>query len=171
MEHLWRVNKILNLDEAEELAEGLTTIGRKLVTVNGSFDLLHAGHLDLLEEAKERGDVLFVGLNSDNSVREGKGNDRPYIPEQERAALLAALECVDYVVIIDGPYTEVQNMLLQAVQPQVHVNGSEYGEPEKWVEWPVMQEVGAEGYVVSHRPGLATSDIVQKIRTRSKKKT
>lgn len=164
MEHHWRYEKILRAEEAANVADGLRAEGKRLVTLNGSFDLLHAGHLDMLEEAKRQGDVLFVGLNSDRSVREGKGEGRPIIPEMERAALLAALACVDYVVILDESYADVPYVLLRTVRPAVHVNGSEYGEPETWIEWPTMKEVGASGHTVERRPGLATSDIVKKIK-------
>jgi len=161
----WRWDKILTADQAEALAAQLKKKGKKLITVNGSFDILHAGHLAFLGEAKAQGDVLFVGVNSDRSVREGKGEGRPVIPEQERAALLAALIYVDFVMIVDASYNEVQNVLIRTVKPHVHVNGEEYGEPEKWIEWPVMRAMAAAGYVVKRRPGLATSDIIEKIRS------
>ncbi len=160
----WRTDKILTLQEAAEHAEQLRLQGKILVTLNGSFDILHAGHLDQLEEAKLQGDVLFVGINSDNSVREGKGEGRPYIPAEARAALLAALACTDYVVIIDEPYDTVPQALIEAVKPHVHVNGYDYGQPETWVEWPVMQRVGAKGYMVKRRNEISTSDLIKKIR-------
>lgn len=169
MSHHWRTEKILNLEKAKELATNLRDSGKTLVTVNGSFDLLHAGHLDMLEEAKQQGDVLFVGMNSDASVREGKGEGKPFIPEQERAAMLAALVCVDYVIIINAPYKKVQDVVIETIEPNVHANGSEYGKPEEWIEWPIMQKVGAKGYVVERREGLATSDIVGKIQKLRKK--
>lgn len=161
----WRVEKILTLADAEQKAADFKKEDKKLVTVNGSFDLMHAGHLDQLEEAKKQGDMLFVGINSDASVKEAKGEDRPLISEQARAAMLAALECVDFVVVVDAAYDEVQNVLLRTVKPDIHVNGPDYGEPETWIEWPTMQEVGAVGYVVQKRNNLATSDIVAKIRS------
>lgn len=165
MQHHWRVEKIISLEEAGKKAAELQLDGKKIITVNGTFDLLHAGHLDLLEEAKQRGDVLIVGINSDASVKEGKGEGRPYVGEQERAAMLAALMCVDYVVIIDAPYNGgVPKVLLETVKPAVHANGSEYGAPQTWIEWPAMQAVGAQGHVVQRRPGLATTDLVEKIR-------
>lgn len=164
LKHHWRYKKFVALEEAQQRAAQLKETGTKIVTVNGAFDLLHAGHLDFLEEARHQGDVLFVGLNSDRSVRDGKGLGRPIVSQEERAALLAALSCVDYIITIEAPYREVQNVLLRAVRPHVHVNGSEYGPPQSWIEWPVMQEVGAEGYSVERRPGLATSDIIQRIK-------
>lgn len=163
MKHHWRYEKILTLEQAAEKASQLKDAGQKVVTVNGAFDILHAGHLDMLEESKQQGDVLFVGLNSDISILNEKGTNRPYIPEQERAAMLAALACVDFVVFVDAPYSKVQDILIETVKPHIHANGAEYGPPEKWIEWPVMQEVGAAGHAVERRPGLATSDIIQKI--------
>lgn len=153
--------KILTREAAAKRAAALRAEGKQLVTVNGSFDLLHAGHLVILETAKARGDVLFVGLNSDASVRQYKGPDRPVVREQERAALLAALGCVDVVVLLDEP--EAAAAIIELVRPHVHVNGSEYGPPEQWVEYPVMQRHGVAGYVCQRQPELATTDLIQKI--------
>lgn len=164
MTHHWRYKKILTVDRARQKAAELKQAGKKLVTVNGAFDILHAGHLDMLEEAKQQGDVLFVGINSDISIKNEKGPERPFISEQERAALLAALMCIDYVVIIDAPYNQVQDVIIETIRPHVHANGAEYGPPEQWIEWPAMQAVGAEGHAVARRPGLATSDLIKKIR-------
>ena len=160
----WRVEKIKTLEEAGEIAGKLKGEGRKIVTVNGSFDILHAGHLDQLEEAKKQGDVLFVGINSDASVREKKGESRPYVPQEARAAMLAALQCVDYVSIVDASYGDVPQVLIRTVKPDVHVNGPDYGPLETWLEWPVMQEVGAKGYVMGRRNDFSTSDLISKIR-------
>jgi rfaE bifunctional protein nucleotidyltransferase chain/domain len=158
----WRMEKVLTLAEAGRRAGELRQQGKKLVTVNGSFDIVHAGHLDQLEEAKKQGDILFVGLNDDASVRAAKGKERPLIPEKARAAMLAALICVDFVVIIDKPYGEVPQTLVGTVKPQVHVNGPDYGPVETWIEWPVMQKVGATGYVVQKRNNLSTSALLEK---------
>lgn len=165
MQHHWRMEKIISLEEVGKKATELKGAGKKVVTVNGVFDLLHVGHLDLLEEAKQQGDMLFVGINSDKSVTEGKGAGRPYVREQERAVMLAALACVDYVVIINASYNGgVPKALIAAVKPAVHVNGSEYGAPETWAEWPAMQAVGVQGYTVQRRPGLATTELLTRIR-------
>lgn len=161
----WRMEKIKTLEEVAQVAAELERQGKKLVTVNGSFDILHAGHLDQLEEAKKQGEVLFVGVNSDASVREKKGKGRPYFPEAARAAMLAALACVDYVIIIDAPYDEVQNVLIRAVKPYIHTNGPDYGPVESWIEWPVMQEVGAKGYIMKRRNDFSTSALIAKIRS------
>lgn len=164
-QHHWRTEKILSLEDATKKAAELKAAGKKVVTLNGSFDIVHAGHLDMVEEAKMQGDVLFVGINSDASIKDGKGPTRPFIPEQERAALVAALACVDYVVIVDAEYKEMPSVFIGVIKPDVHVNGAEYGPVETWVEKPAMDEVGAIGYAVARRPGLATSDIVAKIKS------
>jgi D-beta-D-heptose 7-phosphate kinase/D-beta-D-heptose 1-phosphate adenosyltransferase len=134
--------------------------GRRVVFTNGCFDLLHPGHLRGFELARELGDVLIVGLNSDSSVRQLKGPGRPVIPERERAEILAALECVDAVVIFDDlTPREVISRLL----PDILVKGG---------DWPGDQIIGREeveaagGRVVSIPvvPGYSTTAILQKIR-------
>ncbi len=164
-DHLWRYEKILTIDQARQKAEELRAQGKKIIGLNGSFDLLHAGHLDILEEAKRQGDVLFVGINTDESIKAKKGETRPIMPQENRAALLAALICVDYVVIMDGAYDdEPHGSFLPAVKPAIHVNGEEYGPVEGWVEYPVMKELGISAYQVKRRPNLSTSEIIEKIK-------
>lgn len=164
MKHHWRYEKIVSLEEAGAKAEELRLAGKKIVTVNGSFDLLHAGHLDVLEEAKQQGDVLVVMINSDRAISLKKGSSRPIISEEYRAAMLAALTCVDFVVVVDGYDNEPHGTFLPAIKPDVHVNAADYGKPENWIEWPVMQELGIKPHVVEIRPGFSTSDLVEKIR-------
>lgn len=156
-----RPSKILSRESATERAAALRVAGKRIVTVNGSFDLLHAGHLVVLEEARAQGDVLFVGMNSDVSVKQYKGDARPIVPTAHRAHLLCALSCVDYVVILDE--VEAGTAILRLIQPHVHVNGSEYGRPEQWAEYPVLQELQVKPYVCERRPALATTDIIRKI--------
>ena len=134
--------------------------GRRVVFTNGCFDLLHPGHVYLLERARQMGDVLIVGLNSDSSVRSLKGEGRPVIPQDERAEILAALECVDAVVIFDQP---TPREIISQLLPDVLVKGG---------DWPVDQIVGREeveaagGQVCSipTTPAPSTSSIIQKIR-------
>lgn len=160
----WRVEKILSLQQARAVADEWRGKGKRLVSVNGSFDLLHAGHLDQLEEAKRRGDVLFVGINSDEAIRAQKGPGRPLLPAAARAAMLAALSCVDYVVVMPGAYNEEPHgSLLPAIRPHVHVNGPDRGAPETWVEWPMMQRLGIEGYTVPRRNDLSTTELLSKL--------
>lgn len=165
LKHHWRYEKMMSLDEAAKKSAELRAQGKTIVTVNGSFDLLQAGHLDFLEEAKQQGDVLFVGINTDDRVMEKKGKGRPIIPQQERMAMVAALACVDYVIPIEGSYDEEPHgSFLPAIQPHIHVNGSDYDTYEQWVEWPTMKTLGIKPYMVTRRPNLSTSGIVQHIK-------
>ncbi len=134
--------------------------GRRVVFTNGCFDLLHPGHIRSLEAARALGDVLIVGINSDESVRALKGANRPVIAEQERAEILASLECVDAVLIFREPTPQ---KVIAALLPDVLVKGS---------DWPDDQIVGREeveaagGRVarIDNVPGYSTSEILKKIR-------
>ena len=134
--------------------------GKRIVFTNGCFDLLHPGHIRTLGAARKLGDALIVGLNSDASVRRLKGPGRPVLPEQERAEILAALECVGAVVIFNEP---TPREIIAALLPDVLVKGG---------DWPGDQIVGREeveaagGRVVSVAvaPGYSTSALLQKIR-------
>ena len=128
------------------------------MTVNGSFDLLHAGHLHILREASRQGDTLLVGLNSDASIRSYKGSDRPLIPQAQRAEMLLALRFVDYVHIFD----ESEPMpFLEEVRPDVHVNGAEYG--EDCIEAAVVKRYGGRIHLVDRIGGLSTSQLVAQL--------
>jgi D-beta-D-heptose 7-phosphate kinase / D-beta-D-heptose 1-phosphate adenosyltransferase len=142
-----------------ELSVSLKGQGKRVVTINGSFDLFHAGHLYILQQAREQGDVLIVGLNSDASVKRYKGPDRPLVPETERADLLLGLRCVDYVHIFDEADPIA---FLEAVRPDVHVNGAEYG--EDCIEAPTVKEHGGRIHLVGRIGGLSTSGLLEKIR-------
>jgi len=152
--------EILTLDEAILRFGREKRNGRRIVFTNGCFDLLHPGHIGSLEQARALGDALIVGLNSDASVRELKGVGRPVFPERERAEILAALECVDAVVIFDEP---TPREVIARLLPDVLVKGG---------DWPGDQIVGREevesagGHVVSVPvvPGYSTTAILRKIR-------
>ena len=138
-----------------QLATTLRAKGRRVVTINGSFDVLHAGHLHILNEARGHGDVLIVGLNSDASVRFCKGPARPIQPERRRAEMLLALRMVDYVHIFDEPDPIA---FLSELKPDVHVNGSEYG--EDCIESDVVRRGGGEIYIVDRLPELSTTGLL-----------
>ena len=150
--------RIIDRDELRKLGERLKAAGRRLVTVNGSFDLLHAGHLHILREARHQGDVLVVGLNSDVSVRSYKGPSRPIIPEQQRADMLLAVRYVDYVHIFDE---DVPMPFIEAAGPAVHVNGAEYG--LECIEAETVRRVGGRLHMVDRLPGLSTTEILQRV--------
>jgi rfaE bifunctional protein nucleotidyltransferase chain/domain len=152
--------EILTLEEAILRFGPGKRNGRRIVFTNGCFDLLHPGHIGSLELARALGDSLIVGLNSDSSVRQLKGAGRPVLPERERAEILAALECVDAVVIFDEP---TPREVIARLLPDVLVKGG---------DWPGDQIVGREeveaagGRVVSVPvvAGYSTTEILRKIR-------
>src|SRR5947209_5162565 len=124
--------------EASALGERLRRMGRRIVFANGCFDLLHVGHVRYLQGAKDEGDVLVVGVNSDRTVRELKGYGRPVLPEAARAELVAALESVDYVLVFDESTVAG---VLQDLRPHVHCKGTDYTE-ETVPEREVMKSLG-----------------------------
>jgi D-beta-D-heptose 7-phosphate kinase / D-beta-D-heptose 1-phosphate adenosyltransferase len=154
-----RPRQLIGRDDLAPLANTLRSRGKRLVTVNGSFDLLHSGHLHILTEARQQGDVLIVGLNSDASVRAYKGEGRPIVPEQQRAAMLLALRVVDYVHVFDET---TPNAFLAEVRPDVHVNGAEYG--ENCIESDTVRRGGGRIHLVSRIPEHSTSGLVERLR-------
>jgi D-beta-D-heptose 7-phosphate kinase / D-beta-D-heptose 1-phosphate adenosyltransferase len=158
-----RGSKVFSREALAARAAGWRMAGKRVVFTNGCFDLMHAGHLSLLHEAARLGDVLVLAINSDESVRRLKGPDRPIVPAAERAALLAALSCVDAVAIFDE---ETPLETLKAVRPHVLVKGQDYS-----VDTVVGREfVEANGGRVALVPLLAeksTSALVERIRRRS----
>ncbi|CCB89930.1 MAG: adenylyltransferase/cytidyltransferase family protein [Simkania sp.] len=147
----------------EKLAETVAAIrksGRTIATLNGSFDLLHAGHLKIIHEAKKQADCLIMALNTDRSIKEYKSPDRPLITLKHRLEMVAALEAVDYVTWFDE--TDPCK-LLSVIQPDVHVNGSEYG--KDCIEADTVRKYGGKIHIVSLVPGLSTSQIIDKIKS------
>ena len=156
-------NKVVSLDELALVAKKLSATGKKLVATNGCFDLLHVGHVRYLQAARALGDALAVGLNGDQSVRELKGPGRPITNEKDRAEILAALECVNYVAI----FPEVRaTRFLETVAPQIYVKGGDYApdtlNPE---EGAVLKKIGAEIRLVPFVPGFSTSAMVEQLKS------
>jgi D-beta-D-heptose 7-phosphate kinase/D-beta-D-heptose 1-phosphate adenosyltransferase len=151
--------KIKTLEEILDLRTRLRKSGKKLVFTNGCFDILHVGHVRCLHQARSMGDVLVVGLNSDSSVRAIKGNSRPVVPELERAEILAALACVDYVFIFAD---ETPRRVIDAIVPDVLAKGA---------DWDISDIVGrdtveASGGVVRNMAlveGCSTTEIIRKV--------
>jgi len=151
--------KIVNEEKLKELVEKLKKKNKKIVTTNGVFDILHIGHVKYLEEAKAQGDILIVGLNSDASVKMNKGPKRPINSEESRAAVLAALQCVDYVTIFNE---KDPRELLEIIQPAVHANGEEYG--EDCIEAPVVRKYGGKIYLIKKYKDFSTTKLIEKIK-------
>jgi rfaE bifunctional protein nucleotidyltransferase chain/domain len=137
-----------------------------LVLTNGCFDLLHVGHIRCLKEAKSLGDLLIVGVNSDDSVRRLKGEGRPLMSQEERAEILAALEAVDYVVIFEEDTAE---KLVSALQPDLYFKGGTYT-LENLPEAQAVTRYGGEVRILSLTPGLSTSELADRILARFGKK-
>jgi D-beta-D-heptose 7-phosphate kinase/D-beta-D-heptose 1-phosphate adenosyltransferase len=153
-------SKLLSRAELAERVRTWQAAGRRVVMTNGCFDLLHAGHLTVLHEAARLGDALVVAINSDASVRRLKGPERPLVPEQERAALLAALDCVDAVTIFDE---DTPLELLAAATPDVLVKGADYT-VERVVGREFVESRGGRVALVPLLPEKSTTALVERIR-------
>lgn len=117
------MKKLKTLAQLRTIVDRERKKGKIIVLANGGFDLVHAGHVRYLEAAKKKGDILIVALNSDSSIRKLKGRGRPILPQQERADILSAFACVDFITIFNEP--NVENILM-ALKPNVHAKGSDY---------------------------------------------
>ena len=132
---------------------------RRIVFTNGCFDLLHVGHIRLLQAARRSGDVLVVGLNSDASIHRLKGPARPVVPEAERAEILAALACVDWITLFDED-TPIETIAI--LRPHVHVKGGDYS-PFDIPEADVLRKIGARTHIVPLVPDRSTSRLLDLI--------
>ena len=154
--------KIVDLEELSDRCEKLRAAGKKLVATNGCFDLLHVGHVRYLQAARALGDFLAVGLNSDRSVRQLKGGGRPITTEDDRAEVLAALRCVDFVTIF--PEMRATRFLV-AARPAIYVKGGDYtSETLNEEERVALKQIGAEIRLIPFEPGYSTSQLLEQIR-------
>lgn len=135
--------KVLPLSEAVRLRETLRAAGKRVVFANGCFDVLHGGHISYLEDARAKGDALFLGVNSDASERGLKGPSRPIYNQDERLELLSAIRFVDYIIVFDEPMCDG---LLRALRPDVHAKGTDYS-AETVPEREVARELGIDVYI------------------------
>jgi rfaE bifunctional protein nucleotidyltransferase chain/domain len=153
--------KIVTAEQLSVIAADLRSASRKLVATNGCFDLLHVGHVRYLQSARKLGDALVVGINGDASVRALKGEARPINNESDRAEVVAALECVDYVTI----FPEVRaTAFLRAARPAVYAKGGDYQtetlDPE---ERGTLESVGAEIRIIPFEEGYSTSRLIEQL--------
>jgi rfaE bifunctional protein nucleotidyltransferase chain/domain len=154
-----RMGRLVSQEELLQLVGREVRGSRRIVFTNGCFDLLHPGHIRLLEEARTLGDALVVGLNSDASVRRVKGDSRPLIPEKERAEMLAALAAVDFVVIFDEA---TPRELIAVLLPDVLVKGADWGADEI-VGRAEVEDAGGKVVSIPLQPGYSTTAILQKV--------
>src|ERR1044071_5296698 len=154
--------KILRPDRLADWRTNVRASGRTLVVTNGCFDVLHAGHVTYLEAARAQGDALLVGVNSDQSVRELKGHDRPINAEADRATVLAALQSVDAVCIFTD---RTALRFLSTIQPDVYVKGGDYTvDTINQEERRLVEQLGGKVVVLAGVPGKSTSALLEKLR-------
>jgi rfaE bifunctional protein nucleotidyltransferase chain/domain len=153
--------KVLSVDELVRISSEIRAKGQRLVMTNGCFDLLHVGHVRYLQAARKLGDALAVAVNGDASVRALKGEGRPLNSENDRAEVLAALECVNYVTI----FPEVRaTRVLQQVRPAIYVKGGDY-KPETLDadERAALDAIGAEIRIIPFEAGYSTSNLINRM--------
>ena len=151
------MGKIVSRDELRQYVERLRTEGKKLVFTNGCFDIIHAGHIRYLKEAKALGDVLIVGLNSDKSVSTIKPG-RPVNPQDQRAEVLSSLEMVDYVTLFDE---ETPYELIKLLRPDILVKGGDWKK-----EAIVGSDIAKETHSLPYIQGISTTEIIERIKKR-----
>lgn len=155
----WLQKKLIEPKNLESKIGELRLKSLRIATLNGSFDLMHAGHLFIVHEASKQADVLVLMLNSDSSIQEYKSPDRPIIPLQYRLEMGAALEFVDYITWFDETDPRA---ILEKIKPDVHINGAEYG--LDCIEAQVVSLYGGKIHLVDRIPSLSTSAIIKKIK-------
>ena len=151
--------KIVGLEELSERSKRLRAAGKKLIATNGCFDLLHVGHIRYLEGAKGLGDLLVVGVNSDEQVRRQKGAGRPFMPERERAEIIASIRAVDFVTIFTEPTVE---QLLLSIRPDIHAKGTDYTE-ESVPERDVVRSYGGRVCIVGDPKDHSSTEMLKKV--------
>jgi rfaE bifunctional protein nucleotidyltransferase chain/domain len=152
-------DKIKAQIELAHLVRHRRSAGERCVFTNGCFDILHVGHIRYLQEARETGDYLVVAINSDTSVRQLKGYPRPFVTQDERAEMLAALESVDYVTIYEELTAEA---VIRLLRPEIYVKGGDY-RPDAIVEAPAVREYGGQVITVAFVQGRSTTRLVERV--------
>jgi D-beta-D-heptose 7-phosphate kinase/D-beta-D-heptose 1-phosphate adenosyltransferase len=158
--------KIKTREDLRRIIEDLRKKGKRIVFTNGCFDLLHIGHIRYLEKAKTLGDTLVVGVNSDRSVQDLKGPERPILPEEERTEILSSLGCVDYVTVFNEltPFE-----LISSLQPHILVKGGDWTKDDV-VGREVVERSGGEVVILPFVEGSSTSNLIETILKRYEKR-
>ncbi|MFQ5700636.1 MAG: adenylyltransferase/cytidyltransferase family protein [Acidobacteriota bacterium] len=154
--------KVKSLQEHLPLLALARRAGKTVAFANGIFDILHVGHLRYLAAARRQADLLVVGMNSDASTGALKGEGHPIVPQSERAEILAALECVDYIVVVED---RTCDRVIRAVRPEVHCKGTDYT-PETVPEAETVASYGGRVAIVGDPKDHATRDIIARLRRR-----
>jgi rfaE bifunctional protein nucleotidyltransferase chain/domain len=155
------VGEVLTAEAAARRLAALRAAGKTVAFANGHFDLLHVGHLRYLRAARAEADALIVAINDDDSVERLKGPGRPIVPAAERAELLAALEPVDFVVVFAG---DSPAPLLEALRPDIHCKGTDYGTPERVPEYATVRAYGGRTALVGDPKDHATTDLIAAVK-------
>ncbi|MEM4259830.1 MAG: D-glycero-beta-D-manno-heptose-7-phosphate kinase [Candidatus Woesearchaeota archaeon] len=160
--------KIVSREKIIKILKYYKSMNKKIVFTNGCFDILHTGHVRLLQKAKSFGDILVVGLNTDESIKKIKGPERPIINQEDRAEILSSLDCVDYIVFFDenNPCE-----IISEIKPDIHVKGGDYN-PNDYKNMPeakIVHEYGGEVKIINLVDGKSTTNIINKIKTNLKK--
>jgi D-beta-D-heptose 7-phosphate kinase / D-beta-D-heptose 1-phosphate adenosyltransferase len=154
-------NKVIALKELQKIVDDAKAKSKRVVWTNGCYDLLHAGHVRYLLKARACGDILVVGLNSDASVRMSKGPGRPIVKEQERALVMSALSCVDYVIIFDD---KSPLKMIDCLRPDVYAKGGDYTiDTINQEERRLVEGYGGEIALLPGVEGRSTTDLIEKI--------
>lgn len=153
------LSKIQSLEEIKNAIRALRAAGQKIVFANGCFDLLHVGHIRYLQKARSLGDVLVLGINGDLSVAALKGKGRPLQPEQERAEILAALDCVDYILLFEAPTVDG---ILRELKPDIHAKGTDYTE-DSVPERDTVRSYGGQVAIAGDPKDHSTRDLIRAI--------
>lgn len=153
------MGKIKTAEEIVKIVKALKKQGKKIVTTNGMFDILHKGHCAYLAEAKSLGDILVVAINTDETVKKLKGQNRPINNQHDRAEVLAALQSVDYITFFseDDP-----RAILSKIKPHIHVKGGDY--EKDIIEKATVEANGGEVKILSLTKGISTTSIINKIK-------
>ncbi len=152
-------NKILTLQDLETKLREWSKEGKKIVFTNGCFDIIHQGHIDYLAKAKDLGDILIIGLNTDQSVSTIKGKNRPIQDQESRAIILASMQFVDAIVYFSDP---TPYELISSIQPDILVKGADY-KPEEIVGYDIVKQKGGEIKTLTFLEGYSTTSIENKI--------
>jgi len=153
------IDKIISTDRITNKRNSLE--GKKIVFTNGCFDILHPGHVEYLSRARDLGDLLWLGLNSDQSVRKLKGPTRPINSLEDRAKVLAGLACID---LISSFEEETPLELIRKIRPGIHTKGGDYS-AEKLPEYDLVKSLGGEVIILPFLPGKSTTSILEKAKT------
>ena len=152
-------NKIIKRQNAFKVLKNNTETGQSIVFTNGCFDILHSGHVSLLERAKSLGDILFLALNTDESVKRLKGEKRPINDQKERARIVAGLEAVDYVTFFSE---DTPKKIIKEVNPDILVKGGDY-KPEEVIGRKHVEKSGGEVITLPLKKGKSTTNLIDKI--------